>query len=175
MLEANTVSHLFHFLIHFWNDKTPWISKIYWKIGNFFVIFKTFWPDICHYGFQNSKIFGRNIFPKTSPNWKYSIMNKIIVQNQITSLEHMYKLTKIRAKLALQQFWGDYWWNLRKNFFLDIFVLGKKLTKKQACHVLKFCILQPTSTVNLKLKKWNYLLRVQPMLFALAFLTLEIA
>ena len=40
-----------------------------------------------------------------------------------------------------------------KKLFFDIFVLDEKLTKKQACHVLKFCILQPTSTVNLKLKK----------------------
>ena len=35
--------------------------------------------------------FGRNIFHKTPPNWTYSIMNKIIVLNQIisSSLEHM--------------------------------------------------------------------------------------
>ena len=47
----------------------------------------------CHLPDQFLSIlnFGRNIFPKTPLNWKYSIMNKINVQNQITSssLEHM--------------------------------------------------------------------------------------
>ena len=32
------------------------LAKVIEKLV-FFVIFKTFWPNICHHGIQNSKIF----------------------------------------------------------------------------------------------------------------------
>ena len=53
-----------------------------------FLNFLARYPPLWISKFKN---FGRNIFLKTPPNWKYSIMNKIIAQNQIinSSLEHM--------------------------------------------------------------------------------------
>ena len=64
------------------------LAKFIEKFVFFCQNFLTRYPPLWISKFKN---FGRNIFPKTPPNWKYSIMNKIIVQNQIISLslEHM--------------------------------------------------------------------------------------
>ena len=51
---------------------------------------------------------------------------------------------KLGPNWAPSSFWGDYWWNLRKIFFFDIFVLVR--SKVNQIHMLvmfwKFCILQ---------------------------------
>ena len=78
-----TLQHNFGMVKHF--ELGKFIEKLV-----FFVIFKIFWPSLHHYGFQ-IKTFLQKMFLRTPPNRKYSIINNIIVQNQIisSSLKHM--------------------------------------------------------------------------------------
>ena len=52
-------------------------------------------------------------------------------------------MSKIRQNRHPGSFCEDYWWNLIKKFFFDVFILGQNSTKKHRPTVFwKFCILQ---------------------------------